>query len=113
MRNNNKFGAQKTEYAGEAYDSKAEADFAAELDLLKAARNPKERVERWERQVKYEVKVNGKKICDYFLDFRVWYTSGVIRNYDVKGYKGGAAYQLFRIKKKLVEATHGIYIDEV
>lgn len=109
---NNKFGAKKTEYANEIYDSKAEAVFARHLDVLKLAKDPKERVIYVQRQVKYPFYVKDKKIFDYILDFKVIYYDGSVKYFDVKGYKKGAAYQLFLIKKKCIEAQEGIVIIE-
>jgi hypothetical protein len=46
------------------------------------------------------------------VDFIVTYSDRV-EYIDVKGYKKGCAYQMFRLKKKMVEAFHGIEIIEV
>ena len=108
----NKYGNEWTMYNGVNYQSKKEADFAQLLDTLKSAKNEADKVVSWESQIPYKFKVNGK-IRTYRLDFRVWFANGVIRNYDVKGYKKGSAYDLFKLKKELVEEQHGLVVEEV
>jgi hypothetical protein len=63
-----------------------------------------------ERQVPYPVVVNGRKICTYKSDFnyRVVLTGEKIIE-DVKG----ARTAVYKLKKKLVEAIHGITLTEV
>jgi len=109
----NKFGAIKTSYKNEIYDSKAESRMALHLDLLKNARDPKERVLKWERQIPFDLVVNGEKICKYICDFRVEYADKRVEFLDVKGYKKGSAYSVFRIKQKLMLACHGITVKIV
>lgn len=103
-----KYGNKKTLYAGVVYDSKAEADFAQQLNLLKKASDIKLRVLDVKRQVPYEVVVNGQKICTYYADFVVTYHGRTVI-YDVKGVKTA----VYRLKKKLVEALHGVKIKEI
>lgn len=103
-----KYGNRKTEYNGVTYDSKKEAAFAQELDVLKHATGP-DKVASWEGQVPYVCKVEGKKICTYKADFVVKYASGEVAVYDVKGVRTA----VYRLKKKLVEALYGIEIKEV
>jgi hypothetical protein len=57
----NKYGNRKTVYDAFQYDSKAEAEFAMNLNLLRHAQG-KNRVESWERQVHFPLIVNGEKI---------------------------------------------------
>lgn len=55
-----------------------------------------------------------EKECAYFADF--CYTdvnSGHLVVEDVKGYRGGAAYEVFKIKRKLMLKEYGIRIKEV
>jgi uncharacterized protein YegP (UPF0339 family) len=105
----NKYNAKKTVYNGELYDSKAEASFAAKLDIARKAEAAIDRVESIERQCVYAIEVNGKHIAKYIADFRVTYANGEVKVYDVKG----VATPVYRLKKKLVEAIHGITIIEV
>jgi hypothetical protein len=107
----NKYKAKKTDYRGHTYDSKKEADYARGLDLLMQSKDPRAPLS-WERQIKLKVSINDKHICYYIVDFVVKYDDRV-EYIDVKGYKKGCAYQMFRLKKKMVEAFHGIEIKEV
>lgn len=55
-----------------------------------------------------------EKECAYFADF--CYTdvnSGHLVVEDVKGYRGGGAYEVFKIKRKLMLKEYGIRIREV
>ena len=103
-----KYNAKKTIYNGILYDSKLEASFAAKLDLLRNAKG-KDRVVNVSRQVVFPVTVNGFKICKYKLDFLVLKGVDTKYHYDVKGF----ATPVYKMKKKLVEATYGIKIIEV
>jgi len=107
----NKYNAKKTVYDGHKYDSKKEAKYAQDLDFamrlgLEGAPT------KWERQIRMPVKINDKHICYYILDFLVTYEDR-IEHVDVKGMKSGPAYAMFRLKKKLIEAYHGVEIIEV
>jgi hypothetical protein len=57
-------------------------------------------IEKWERQVKVELRAYGCHICDYFVDFRVTYTNGDIEYVEVKGFET----DVWRLKWKLFEA---------
>ncbi len=107
-----KYKAIKSEYNGKIFDSKKEMRYAVTLDRLKNAIKPSERVLEYKTQVKYPVEVKGAKICTYILDFEVHYCDGRVEHVDIKGYRGGMAYSMFRIKKKLVEALYSIAILE-
>ncbi|MHA2039079.1 MAG: DUF1064 domain-containing protein [Promethearchaeota archaeon] len=107
----NKYRAKKTDYRGHTYDSKKEADYAKGLDLAMQSGSELAPIS-WERQIKLNVRINDKHICYYVVDFIVTYSDRV-EYIDVKGYKKGCAYQMFRLKKKMVEAFHGIEIIEV
>jgi len=109
----NKYGAKKTVYNGITFDSKKEAQYCAKLDILKKSTHKENRVFDYELQVRYDIIVNDKKIGFYKLDFMVQYADGKIRYIDIKGCKKGAGYQLFRLKKKLVEALYNIKIEEL
>lgn len=100
-----KFGNIKTDFNGRTFDSKKEATRAGELELLKKAGE----VTEVEYQPEFPVVVNGKKICKYIADFRVTYADGHVEVEDVKGMRT----QVYRIKKKMVEALYGIKIIEV
>lgn len=70
-------------------------------------------ITKWQRQIPFDIEVEGVHICKYICDFVVYHKSGRIEYVDVKGYKGGAAYNVFSLKKKLMLATYGIDIVEV
>lgn len=107
----NKYGAQKTMYNGELYDSKKEADYARRLQYLKHAKELKDRVVQIERQVPYSITVGkrGKVVATYFADFRVTYGDLRQEVIDVKGVRTA----VYILKKKLVEEIYQISIKEV
>ena len=104
-----KYGNKKTEYNGILFDSKKEAEYCATLDILKKASKKEDRVTSYERQVPFQITLNKKKICKYFADFKVLYADGREEIVDVKGVKT----DVYKIKKKLVEAQFGVKIVEV
>lgn len=104
-----KYGNVKTEYAGQKFDSRKEAKYAQELDLLKSAKGYHDKVHSWERQVPFVIEINGVKICKYIADFRVNYHDGREEIVDVKGVRTA----IYKLKKKLVEAQYGIEIKEI
>lgn len=108
LKKGNKYGSKKTEYNGVFYDSKREANFAAHLDNLKHAVDPKEKVIDVKRQVPYPIQINNQHICKYLADFVVVYGDGRTEVIDVKGFKT----EVYRLKKKMVEAQYGIKIIE-
>lgn len=83
------------EYNGVKYHSKREARYAEELDWLRKAG----RIQRWERQVKIELKVLGVLICNYIVDFKVINRYGGIEFHEVKGVETPD----FKLKWKLFE----------
>lgn len=107
--NKNKFHAQKTVYNNITFDSKKEANFCERLDNLIKSGD----VLSYERQIKYDITINNIKCCYYKLDFLINYANGNIEYVDIKGLKRGCSYQMFRLKKKLVEASYGIVIKEI
>lgn len=109
----NKYGAKKTEYNGRTFDSKKEAEYAEQLDLLRKAAGESDKVVDVEYQVPYKLEVQGSVIGKYILDFKVTYADGRVEHVDVKGMKSGAAYQMFRWKSKHMKAQYGIDVIEV
>jgi hypothetical protein len=65
------------------------------------ARDPHQRVESWERQIRFHLTVNGEKICDYIVDFLVRYADGRKELVEIKGFLTRDA----AIKIKLFKAT--------
>lgn len=109
FRKKSKYGNEKTKYNGMMFHSKKEAEYCATLDLLKKASNEEDRVVSYERQVPFQIVLNGKKICKYYADFIVLYADGRKEIVDVKGYRTA----LYKLKKKLVEAQFEVEIIEV
>lgn len=101
-----KYRASPTVVDGIGFASKAEAARYSTLKMLERANE----IEDLELQPKFTVEVNGVHICDYFADFR--YTDcreGLQVTEDVKGVKT----PVYKLKKRLVEAVHGVTITEV
>ena len=100
----NKYGARKTTVDGITFDSKWEAQRWGELQAMERGGL----VRDLERQVKYDIVVNGEKICRYIADFRYKMvdddgsTKEVVE--DAKGFETAD----FKIKKKLMRAVHQI-----
>lgn len=92
-----KFNAKTTSYNGYNYMSKKEAGYAMELDYRVKAGDIKE----WSRQHKFELMVEGVKICNYYIDFRATLNDGRIEYIEVKGFET----DLWRVKWKITEAT--------
>jgi hypothetical protein len=108
VRGYSKYGAKKTVVDGLTFASKAEARRYGELKLLQAAGE----IIDLELQPKYDIVVNGEKICQYRGDFSYreedasgWWQLVVE---DVKGFKTPE----YKLKAKLLRATHGIEIRE-
>lgn len=128
----NKYNSSKCECCqGHIHDSKKEAQRCNELTFLEMAGE----ITNLRQQVKYvliptqhefvgELISRGKnkgqpkpgkvieKELSYYADF-VYIENGAEIVEDVKGYKGGQAYELFKIKRKLMLYFHGIRIREI
>lgn len=87
---------------GVLYDSKLEAKYAEQLDLLRHALRTHDRVAEVRRQVSVPLEVNGALICRYRCDFEVIYADGRVEWHEVKGYDTPE----WRIKEKLVRALY-------
>jgi len=105
----NKYRNKKTKYKGITFHSEKEAMFCAQLDMLKRASDPHERVVDYQMQVPFQIIHCDKKICKYLADFVVKYADGSEKVIDVKGFKTA----IYSLKKKLVEAQFNIKIHEV
>jgi hypothetical protein len=109
----NKFHAKKTIIGDLKFDSKKEADYYCILEFQRRAKNEDDRVVEIELQPRFDIIIDGINCGFYKADFGVTYANGVKKIIDVKGLKQGSAYQLFRLKKKIVEALYKIKIIEV
>ena len=101
-----KYRNVKTVVDGITFDSKAEAKRYGELRLMLDAGE----IEDLTMQPRYQLDVNGVKVCSYVGDFLY---RDVARDRwileDVKGVKTPA----YRLKRKLMIAVHGIEVVEV
>lgn len=92
----NKYNNAKTYYNGYWYQSKFEAGYAQELDLRLRAGD----IKAWERQVPFELRVYGRLITTYKMDFKVYHNDGTIELVETKG----AETEAWRYRWKLLEA---------
>jgi enolase len=103
---NNKYNAVKTTINGIVFDSKREASRYQELLLLQRAGQ----IQDLKIQVPFAIVINGKKICKYIADFQyVDMATGKTVTEDSKG----MATQVYKLKKRLVEALYNVKIVEV
>jgi len=65
-----------------------------------------------ERQITYGLTVKGRQICSYIADFVITHLDGRIEVQDTKS-DFTRKHPVYRIKKKLMLAVHGIEIVEV
>lgn len=115
MTKRSKYNASKLEVDGERFDSKKEYKRWLELRSLEEQGE----ISELRRQEKHELipsqKVVGQKTLRavyYVADFVYIDKDGNKVVEDVKGYRGGGAYAVFRIKAKLMMWVHGIYVKE-
>jgi hypothetical protein len=108
----NKFYAKKVydEDFG-MFDSQKEYNEYIKLILLQRAGE----IHGLERQIRYELIEKNEKFgnCQYIADMRYRDKNGDVHVVDVKGYKKGAAYELYKVKRKLMFSKFGIFIEEV
>jgi hypothetical protein len=98
----------KTVYNGICFDSRKEASRYQELLLLRRAGE----IHHLELQPRYDLVVNGHKLGFYRADFRYEeVASGKVITEDVKSPATRTA--VYKLKKKLVKALHGVEITEV
>jgi|SRR5215467_978437 len=99
-----KYRSVKTEVDGIVFASRKEAERYGELKLLLKGGY----ISHLEMQVPFKVVINGRKICKYVADF-IYFENGDRIVEDVKGYKTA----IYKLKRKLVEATHNVTIREI
>lgn len=90
-------------YGSRTFDSIKEANYCEELDWLLKAKE----IKHYDLQYKIELRgLEGKKVCNYYCDFRVVLIDGTIEYHEVKGFET----MLWQLKWKLTEQQ--IAIDE-
>lgn len=102
----NKYKNIKTVVDGITFDSKKEAARYQELKLMERAKE----IYKLELQPKFPICIEGKKVFEYRADFRYW--DGPAGNCIVEDVKG-VKTDVYKLKKKCVEAAYGIEITEV
>lgn len=101
-----KYGAKATKVDGHTFPSKAEANRYLQLKLLLKSKS----IRDLEIQPRYPLEVNGVKVGTYVADFRyVDIEKGLMVVEDVKGVRT----EVYRLKKRIVEALYGIEITEI
>jgi hypothetical protein len=98
-----KYKAVRTEIDGHTFPSKAEAHRYQHLKLLEKAGQ----ITNLSLQPRYALDVNGVHIANYIADFRYWDETGRVIE-DCKGVQT----PVYKLKKKLMLACHGIVIKE-
>lgn len=101
----NKYSARRCYQDGCRFDSEAERARYMELKLMERAGA----ISMLVVHPRYPIEVNGARVCVYEPDFvyRDQYGQTVVE--DVKGVRTA----LYKLKKKLFEAVHGLAITEV
>lgn len=91
---------------GIRFDSRKEANRYKDLLLAHEANE----IEDLETQPVFQIEINGKKVCKYVADFRYRdRRTGEIVVEDVKGVRT----QVYKLKKKLLKAAHGVDVVEI
>jgi hypothetical protein len=104
MRKQNKYKARKVSYEGYTFDSQKEYRRYRELKLLMCAKKISDLAVKPKA---YSIDFNGVHVCKYTPDFEyIDCDTGKHVVEDVKGMETG----VFKLKKKLMLAAHGIEI---
>jgi len=102
-----KFGNHKTVVDGMTFDSKKEARRYCELRMLERGK----RITGLALQPRFDFVINGVKIGYYKADFS-YVENGACVVEDVKS-EFTKKLPVYRLKRKLMQAVHGIEIKEV
>jgi len=106
MGRRSKYGAIATTVDGIRFPSMLEAERYSILRLAEKAGQ----ITNLELQPRYDITVNGKNIAFYRADFRYFDKS---KNAQITEDCKGMVTDIYRLKKKAVEAQYGIEIIEV
>ena len=98
-----------TECDGIMFHSKKEAGRYGELRMLERSGI----ISALELQKRFDLRVNGVLVCQYIADFAYLDQQGREVVEDVKGYRGGATYAVYRLKSKLMIACLGLRVVEI
>ena len=101
-----KYGNKKVIVDGIKFDSKWESERYLYLKSLERAGTVKD----LELQVRYNIAVNGEKICAYVADFRYQKQNKDGNWYEVVEDAKGVETPEFKLKKKLMKACLGVEI---
>lgn len=107
----NKLNNSKYELDGHKFDSKKEMNRYVDLKAMERAGQ----ISDLQCQVPYTLIPAYKgvqRVCKYIADFS-YVRDGKTIVEDVKGYRGGATYYVFSIKKKLMYHIFGIEVKEI
>ena len=101
-----KFGNIPQRVDGIFFQSKKEARYYKVLKAMQQAGI----IRDLETQPKFKLDINGVHICNYFADFK-YFDNELDREVvvDVKGVKT----QVYKLKRRLMLAIHGIEIEEI
>jgi hypothetical protein len=102
----NKFGAKKTEFMGMKFDSKWEAERYGQLWKMQE----NEEIHSLDRQVRFNIVINGEKICAYVADYTYYKPNKDGEDEFVVEDAKGVETDVFRLKYKLMKAVNGIEI---
>ena len=110
----NKYRNIPTVYNGRRYDSKKEAGYAKQLDMMGLAGKIEERVIIWFPQVSFKFNCGTKMI----IDFLVCFADNHWELHDVKGRnkykrKWVTKTSTYNLKKKMLKHEYGLDIKEV
>lgn len=103
-----KYKAIPTETAdGQKFRSHLEATFYNRVKLLHTQGD----LIKFDREVRFELNVNGFMVCAYVCDFILYWKDGRVEYIDCKSQ--ATMTPIYSIKKKLMWAVHGIELKEV
>lgn len=97
QRNGNKYHAKSTQFQGITYHSGMEAAYAEELEIRRLGKD----IKGWDRQYKFDLKVNGVHITNYYIDFVIHHNDGSTEYVECKGLELGE----WKMKWRILEAT--------
>lgn len=104
MKKSTKYHSKRTEVDGIKFASKLEAKRYGELKLLERAK----KISDLTMQPRFSIVVNGTKVCTYVADFAYLDNKKLVVE-DCKG----QLLPIYKLKKKLFEATHPLTITEI